>query len=363
MGLVLTAGLILDTMSVLSRLSRLTAFLVSAVLALTLSAVPASAFSSTAPSGIDVSGHQRGHGQPIHWQEVAADGQQFAFIKATEGENWVNEHFLEDVHEADRAGLLVGTYHYARPAGDARLQAAHYAATLAAAPLNSLPPVLDIEVHEGLDPVQMQQWVGEFLAETEHLTGRVPMIYTYRYFWQEHLADTDLFTRHPLWLAAYQNTVPEPMGGWSHLTFWQRSETGRVAGVNGDVDLNLFNGTEQQLRDLVAGNHVNLDGALERLAVPHNDVLATLGDDIPDSADNTALAGLVLATEGGLFPEEALPEAAEHVGVDPAVADDLGGRVSDLIATGDLPVGDLENMMHNSEYTVGDLLILLDNAG
>lgn len=134
-------------MSVLSRLSRLTAVLASAA--------PA-AFSPLAPSGIDVSGHQRGHGESIRWHEVAADGQKSAFIKATEGETRLNEHFFEDVHAADQAGLLVGTYHYARPAGDARLQAAHYAATLAAAPQHALPPVLDIEVHEGLDPAQMQ---------------------------------------------------------------------------------------------------------------------------------------------------------------------------------------------------------------
>ncbi|NLA54696.1 MAG: hydrolase [Corynebacterium humireducens] len=347
-------------MSVLRRLrslSRLTTVLVSAALALTLSAVPATAFPLSAPSGVDVSGYQRGHGAPIHWQDVAADGQSFAFIKATEGETWVNEHFLEDIHAADQSGLLVGTYHYARPAGDPRLQAAHYAATLAAAPQHSLPPVLDIEVNEGLDAARMQEWVGEFLAETERLTGRVPMIYTYRYFWKEHLADTDRFTRHPLWLAAYQNHAPEPMGGWSHITFWQRSETGRVAGINGDVDLNLFNGTEHQLAEFVAGNHIDLDGALERLTTREQEVLEPLG------GDNTALTGLVLATEGGLLPEDTLPAAAEQVGIDPAVAAALGGQVSELIATDALPVADLENMMHNPDYTVGDLLILLDNAG
>lgn len=66
--------------------------------------------------------------------EVAADGQRFAFVKAPEGEGWLNPHYLEDVHAAHQAGLIVGTYHYARPAKDARTQAAHYAAALATAP-------------------------------------------------------------------------------------------------------------------------------------------------------------------------------------------------------------------------------------
>src|SRR5699024_12500027 len=105
---------------------------------------------------------------------------------------------------------------------------------------------------------------------------------------------TDEFTDHPLWLAAYQNHVPEPVGGWNQLTFWQRSDAGRVPGVNGPVDLNLFNGTESQLTDFVAGNNVDLGGVLESGEGP--EVLDTLGK------DNTALAALILAVESGLLP-------------------------------------------------------------
>ena len=250
--------------------------------------------------------------------------------------------------------MLVGTYHYARPAGDARAQAAHYAATLATAPEHSLPPVLDIEVAEGLDPQQLQRWVGEFLDETERLTGRTPMVYTYRYFWREHLNDTDEFTDHPLWLAAYQNHVPEPVGGWNQLTFWQRSDAGRVPGVNGPVDLNLFNGTESQLTDFVAGNNVDLGGVLESGDGPA--VLDTLGK------DNTALAALILAVESGLLPPDALTRAAEQLGIDPAVAGDIANRVRGLLESGQLPVDDLLVMAENPDYSIGDLLILLANA-
>ena len=63
-------------------LTRLSSVIASTALALTLAAVPATAFSSIAPSGVDVSGHQRGNGS-IRWQEVAADGQKFAFVKTT----------------------------------------------------------------------------------------------------------------------------------------------------------------------------------------------------------------------------------------------------------------------------------------
>ncbi|MDO5511886.1 glycoside hydrolase family 25 protein [Corynebacterium sp.] len=340
-------------MRVLTRLSSVVA---STALALTLASAPAVAFTPTSPSGVDVSGHQRGHG-PIRWQEVAAAGQQFAFVKTSEGEDWVNEHYLEDVHAAHQAGLLVGTYHYARPAGDARVQAAHYAATLANAPQHALPPVLDIEVDEGLTPEQLQDWVRDFLAETERLTGRVPMIYTYRYFWREHLNDTDEFSHYPLWLAAYQNHVPEPVGGWDALSFWQRSDAGRVPGIDTNVDLNLFNGTGSQLGDFVAGRPVDLDGAAGQVVVPDNTILDTLG------GDNTALAALILAAQTGVVPPEALEAAAAQLGIEQVLVDEITTRVRDLIATGDLPVGDLQVMVDNPDYTIGDLLILLTNAG
>ncbi|GAB3708700.1 glycoside hydrolase family 25 protein [Corynebacterium nasicanis] len=336
-------------------LTRLSSLLTATALACTLVASPAAAFSSTAPSGVDVSGHQRDAGA-IRWPEVAASGQKFAFVKATEGEGWVNQHYLEDVQAAHQAGLLVGTYHYARPAGDARRQAAHYAATLATAPQHSLPPVLDIEVAEDRDPAQLQAWVRDFLDETQRLTGRTPMVYTYRYFWREHLADTREFSQFPLWLAAYQNQRPDPVGGWDALTFWQRSDTGRVPGIEGHVDLNLFNGTEAQLGDFVAGRAVDL-GTTGPLVAPDHEILETLG------GDNAALAGLILAAQSGILPPGALEQAAAQLGIEPVLVNEISGRVGELMATGQLPVEDLQVMVDNPDYSIGDLLILLANAG
>jgi len=39
-------------------------------------------------------------------------------------------------------------------------------------------------------------------------------------------------------------------GGWSTWTFWQRTSSGRVSGIPGDVDMNRFNGTTAQLAKL-----------------------------------------------------------------------------------------------------------------
>lgn len=332
------------------------------LLTTTLVAAPqAGAFHLLSPSGIDVSNHQHSTGTGVDWSRVAADGQRYAFIKATEGTAYVNEHFLTDVHAAHAAGLVVGTYHYARPSRDARTQAAHYATALAALPQNSLPPVLDIEVDEGLGERELQRWVRDFLTEIEALTGRQPMVYTYRYFWAEHLGNTTEFSNYPLWLAAYQNDPPAPVGGWSHLSFWQRSDAGRVAGVSGPVDLNLFNGTEPELHQFVAGNHVNLGAVIaEGFRIP--DDAGNLADLEVLGADNSALANIILAVAAGVVAVPVIVEVAEQLGFDASVAGPLAGLIAEQIESGQLPVEDLERMAATGDYTIGDLLILLDNV-
>lgn len=334
-------------------LSALTALVASAALVFSAQSAPqASALTIGAPSGVDVAGHQHPGGAPINWKTVRADGQSFAFVKASEGIGWTNEFFLQDAHGAAAAGMKVGSYHYARPASDPRAQAATYAAQIALVPNHSLPPVLDLEVSEGKNPQQLIAWTRAFTDELERLTGRTPMIYTYRYFWYDHMANTNQFSEYPLWLAAYQAQAPAPVGGWSKLAFWQRSETGRVNGIAGPVDLNLFNGNDAQLNSFARGNYSNFGGVLNGLVVPG---LPDLGDDA------TLLIGAILALGVGAIAAPALIDAAKESGLDERAAADFASFVEDLKNADALPVGDLKRMAAG-DNTVGDLAILLDNA-
>ncbi|SER79499.1 glycoside hydrolase family 25 protein [Corynebacterium cystitidis] len=343
------------------RLSlKMNSVIAAIAMACALLAVPfsphANAFTNPlAPSGVDVAGHQHPGGNAIEWSSVAADGQRYAFIKATEGYGFTNEFYAQDVEAANNAGLLTGAYHYARPATDPHIQAAHFATVMAQAPATSLPPVLDIEVSEGLSPVQLQDWTRTFLKELKALTGKTPMIYTYRYFWHDAMANTSEFSEYPLWLAAYQNHAPAPVGGWSTISFWQRSDNGRVAGIDTPVDMNLFNGSEGQLGAFAAGNLASPGGVLEFLQAPESSSLAVLGQ------DNTALVAAILAVGLGVAAAPALQEAAQSIGFDAEDASNIAGTVAHQVETGQLPVEDLENMVVG-DYTVGDLLILLDNA-
>jgi GH25 family lysozyme M1 (1,4-beta-N-acetylmuramidase) len=202
------------------------------------------------PTGIDVSRWQ--HEASINWDKVRADGVTFAFIKATEGTNYVNEYFAGDWAGTRRNGIYRGAYHFARPSvGSAARQARYFvrhAGTFDFA--GDLPPVLDLESDGGLGVAALKRWTRTWLTTVHDLTGRTPIIYTGPYFWESELGNTTGFRSYPLWVAHYSTSSPMVPGGWSRWTFWQRTSTGRIDGIRGAVDINRFNGTRAQLAAL-----------------------------------------------------------------------------------------------------------------
>ncbi|MER0078533.1 glycoside hydrolase family 25 protein [Corynebacterium sp. KPL2830] len=311
------------------------------------------ALGTNAPKGIDIAAHQHPGGMPIDWNKVKSDGQSFAFVKATEGGDWINPHYVKDIQAANVHGLKTGAYHYARPAGDAKTQAANFAAQIALAPNQTLPPVLDIEVSEGKSASQLESWIEEFTSELKHLTNRTPMIYTYKYFWMGEMNNSQKFSNMPLWLAAYQDEAPDPVGGWQNLSFWQRSGSGKVAGIPTDVDMNLFNGSKQQLESFSGGNYVDIGGALDSLV---------LDDGVDLSSDSTPLIGAIFALAAGLIAMPQFADAAKDAGLDAQAAEGLADFVKALEDEDALPLKQLGKMAVG-DFTVSDLAMLLENAG
>ena len=211
--------------------------------------VPLSAAYHGHALGVDSSSWQHPFGAPVDWQAAAASGQSYAFIKATEGTGPANRYYESDVADARAAGMLIGSYHKARPALEPAQQAHAFADRLQSVGGPQLPPVLDLEVDEGLDAGELADWTQVFLDTLQERTGRTPILYTYRYFWIDWMDNTTRFAEYPLWLAEYGVSEPTlPMiGGWSEWLFWQRSETGEVPGFTDDVDLNVFAGTRDAL--------------------------------------------------------------------------------------------------------------------
>ncbi|QGU01075.1 Lysozyme M1 precursor [Corynebacterium kalinowskii] len=327
---------------------RIRRILLPFILSATFLTPAAIADSTHAPSGIDVASWQGN----IDWASVN-QSQEFAFVKATEGLGYQNPQYTTDIQQSRTNGLIVGAYHYARPGTDPVAQAAEFAAAYNAHP-QDLPPVMDLEQTDGLNPDQLQAWTRTFLGETERLTGRKPIVYTYRYFWQQDMANTTEFNRYPLWLAAYQNDVPGQLpGGWDQMAFWQRADDGRVSGIHTPVDMNLFNGTPSQLNGFSGYGGVLTPG----------ETVAT-GFDLGASSKELIAALLAAVGALGILPADQAGALAQQLGGAAGLEGDVAGALGGLVKQldGNLPVGDLQAMAQGN-YTIGDLLLLLNAAG
>jgi len=191
--------------------------------------------------GIDVSKYQG----KIDWASVRSAGTQFAFIKATEGGNLVDERFVENWDGAKQAGVSRGAYHFmfwCRPANE---QAAWFRRTVPNDP-DALPPVLDLEWNaqsrtcpRRLPREEALAMIKVLLHEMEAHTGKRPIIYTDITFHRDVLEGE--LSHYPHWV---RSVAAEPHERYPNRPWllWQYTAAGRVPGIQTEVDLNAFYG-------------------------------------------------------------------------------------------------------------------------
>ncbi len=189
--------------------------------------------------GIDVSRYQkRINWRLVHGMEDRGLRLHFAFMKATEGTTIIDPQFARNWRKSREAGMVRGAYHFFRQSSSGKSQAEYFLKQVKLRP-GDLPPVLDVEVFTGNDLDEFIREIDIWLRTVEEATGVQPIIYTYASFYNQHLAGR--FEQYPLWVAHYRNRVsPRVYRAWH---FWQHSESGKVNGINGFVDFNVFNGS------------------------------------------------------------------------------------------------------------------------
>jgi len=205
--------------------------------------------------GTDVSSYN----DPINWATVAGSGVKFAYIKATEATYYTNPYYASDVSAAKANGLYVGAYSFARPdypnpatQADFLLKVANYRPDG-----RTLPPFVDLEYGSavgqpncyGLSPNQMSAWIRDFVNEFQRITGRLPMIYTGTYWWNQCTGYDTSFGNLPLDIANYSSSSPTLPAGWRTYTVWQYTDNSGIPGAASNIDGDVFNGS---LADLAA---------------------------------------------------------------------------------------------------------------
>lgn len=198
--------------------------------------------------GIDVS-HWQGE---IDWPQVAASGQRFAIAKASEGVSYVDPMYATNRAGAMAAGLVFGAYHFARPdlhPNNPVGEADHYVDTAQLTPGNILP-VLDLERQGDLTDSELTEWILDWLGEVTARTGVRPMVYTSPNGWDTRTGDTTAIADAGytvLWVAHWGVEAPTvPANNWQGhgWTFWQYGDCGSVAGIEGCVDVDWYNGLD-----------------------------------------------------------------------------------------------------------------------
>jgi lysozyme len=193
--------------------------------------------------GIDVSHYQN----DVDWDKVKSAGVHYVFVKATEGDEYVDPLYHTNIAQLSKTNIPFSTYHFFEPKMDPIEQAKHYL-SITSGSNQKIRPVLDVEITSGLEPSELRKRIKSWLKYVEDKTGCQPIFYTYGSFWNTNLKDE--FSKYPLWLADYSSKIILPTGvtNWS---IWQHTEKGKVAGIDSFVDMNLLNGENQKLEQLM----------------------------------------------------------------------------------------------------------------
>ena len=201
--------------------------------------------------GIDISYHQG----EIDWELlrnaiIEKCLLRFILIKATEGTSIVDSRFKDNFAQAKEYGFIRGAYHFWSNKSSAREQAYFFLDNVALSD-GDLPPVLDIENKpKDVSVEDFQRDVLTWLHIVEDKYHVKPIIYTYYKFKMNYL-DAPVFDDYPYWIAHYYVDKVEYPGEWK---FWQHTDAGRLPGINGYVDFNIYNGSYYDLRKLTIGN-------------------------------------------------------------------------------------------------------------
>jgi len=197
--------------------------------------------------GIDISHHQGA----IDWPSVRDSGVVFAFIKASEGENHLDSRFAENWRESGAAGIVRGPYHFFTFCTAGISQAENFLAVIPKSEL-TLPPVVDVEFAGNcvnwstVDRIRAE--LSAFLKRVERSTSRRPILYlTYDSF---HRVADGYFLQYEIWIRnlLWEPSLSQPMA-W---TFWQYTDAGRISGIKGPVDLNVFRGSLEEFERFTA---------------------------------------------------------------------------------------------------------------
>jgi lysozyme len=204
--------------------------------------------------GADVSRYQGN----IDWDKLKTAALSFVYIKSTESDHDVDPQFARNWEGASRAGIAKGAYHFYDFCKSGAAQADHFIRTVPREP-GALPPTIDLEksgsCHKMPEKDAFLADLAVFVAKIQAAYGQKPILYVNGGIHERYLTETDADQK--LWISAPVNEAPQLPDGRA-WTLWQYTFSGRLAGIEGPVDIDVFNGTPAMLAALTRPDAVLL---------------------------------------------------------------------------------------------------------
>ena len=194
--------------------------------------------------GIDVSAHQG----KIDWAAVKADGVQFALLRVgyrgyTEGGIHADSTFKANIEGATAVGIKVGVYFFSQAISTAEaIEEANFVLDAIEGYGLDYPVVFDWENISDPDARTTNLSKATLTAaaaafcDTVQAAGHTPMVY-FNYYIGKYLYDLSQLTDYDFWYARYVSDKPDDIG--YDFTIWQNTSSGKVPGINGNVDMNV----------------------------------------------------------------------------------------------------------------------------
>lgn len=197
----------------------------------------------TSKVGIDVSRYQGN----IDWAQVKDAGVDFAIIRLGyrgygTGRIVMDNYFMNNIQGALDQGIEVGVYFFSQAITEEEAaEEAEFCMDLLQGYDLAYPIVFDWEPYdsslnprtEGLSDEMLTKCAVSF-CETVEAAGYQSMVYSNLSYFYLHF-DLSKLVDYPLWLAQYNRTPTF----YYHFAMWQYSGTGKVPGIEGNVDMNI----------------------------------------------------------------------------------------------------------------------------
>lgn len=184
--------------------------------------------------GVDVSNHQG----DVDWNAVANDDISFAYVKASEGADFVDVQYSSHWEGARAAGLRTGSYHFFTLCSDGASQAENFL-NVVGRETDALPPAIDLELagncSERPDREVVEGEVTAFVERVEAELDAQMLLYVGKDFESTYGISEWLDRSHwrPVFVLRPQN---------NNWLIWQVMGEARVDGIEGKADLNIARG-------------------------------------------------------------------------------------------------------------------------